>query len=142
MLKDILAISGQPGLHKLVSNTKNGVIVENLETKKRIPAYATSKISALQDIAIYTENGDDKPLVEVFKSIREKSNGGQAVTHKADNKALLSFFNEVMPEFDKERVYVSDIKKVLQWYNILQDLDMLNLLDETEENQATEEKAE
>jgi hypothetical protein len=72
MLKDILAISGQPGLYKLVSNTKNGIIVENLETKKRMPAYATSKVSALNDIAIYTVDGEDKPLIEVFTNIRNK----------------------------------------------------------------------
>jgi hypothetical protein len=133
MLKDILAISGQPGLHKLVSNTKNGVIVENLETKKRMPAYATSKISALEDIAIYTEDGDDKPLVEVFRSIREKEEGKATISHKVSGKELENFFSDILPDYDKDRVYSSDIKKVVQWYNTLQKLDMLNVLDEQEE---------
>ena len=140
MLKDILAISGQPGLYKLVSNTKNGIIVENLETKKRMPAYTTSKVSALNDIAIYTVNGEDKPLVDVMKSIREKENGGLAIEPKSSNNELKAYFEEVMPEYDQERVYVSDIKKVFQWYNILNQLDMLGLLDEKEEDSKEEEK--
>lgn len=146
MLKDILAISGHPGLHKMVSNTKNGIIVENLETKKRIPTYATAKVSALEDIAIYTEDGEDKPLGEVFKSIREKENGGPAISHKASSNELTDYFTAVMPEYDKERVYTSDIKKVYQWYNVLQKLDMLSTIDEkaeeVEETAKTEETAE
>ncbi|MBI9067403.1 MAG: DUF5606 domain-containing protein [Salinivirgaceae bacterium] len=146
MLKDILAISGQPGLYKLVSNTKNGIIVENLETKKRMPAYATAKVSALEDIAIYTEDGEDKPLGKVLISIREKENGGSAISQKAGNTELKKYFEEVMPEFDQERVYVSDIKKVIQWYNIIQKLEMLDILDkkddETEEKTETEVKEE
>jgi len=135
MLKDILAISGQPGLYKLVSNTKNGIIVENLENGKRMPAYATSKVSALEDIAIYTEDGEDKPLGEVFKNIREKENGGQAIDSKSDSNELKNYFEEIMPDYDKDRVYVSDIKKVIQWYNMIQKLDMLNLLDVKEEEE-------
>ncbi|MGE4289070.1 MAG: DUF5606 domain-containing protein [Salinivirgaceae bacterium] len=135
MLKDILAISGQPGLYKLVSNTKNGIIVENLETKKRMPAYATSKVSALNDIAIYTVDGEDKPLVEVFNNIRNKENGGQAIEPKSSNNELKTYFETIMPEYDQERVYVSDMKKVIQWYNLIQKLDMLHLLDEKEETE-------
>lgn len=97
MLKDILAISGQPGLYKLVSNTKNGIIVENLENKKRMPAYATAKVSGLEDIAIYTEDGEDTPLAEVFKKIRDKENAGPAISHKASGNELKSYFEEVMP---------------------------------------------
>ena len=134
MLKDILAISGQSGLCKLVSNTKNGIIVENLETGKRTPSYATAKVSALEDIAIYTEAGDDKPLGDILKSIRDKEDGGAAIDHKSSGEELKKYFEEVMPEYDKDRVYVSDIKKVFQWYNILQKLDMLNLLDVKDED--------
>lgn len=133
MLKDILAISGQPGLYKLVSNAKNGIIVENLETGKRMPTYATAKVSALADIAIYTADGEDKPLREVLKSIREKENGGLAIDPKVSNDELKNYFETVMPEYDKERVYVSDIKKVFQWYNTLQKLSMLDLFDEKAE---------
>ena len=140
MLKDILAISGQPGLCKLVSNTKNGIIVENLETGKRTPAYATAKVSALEDIAIYTEDSDDKPLNEILKSIREKESGNASINPKSNSDELKKYFEEVMPEYDKDRVYVSDIKKVFQWYNILQKLEMLDLLDL--EDETVEEKLE
>ena len=135
MLKDILAISGQPGLYKLVSNTKNGIIVENLETQKRMPVYATSKVSALNDIAIYTVDGEDKPLIEVFNNIRNKENGGQAIDSKSSNNELKAYFETIMPQYDQERVYVSDMKKVVQWYNLIQKLDMLHLLDEKEETE-------
>lgn len=147
MLKDILAISGQPGLYKLISNTKNGIIVENLETKKRMPSYATAKVSALEDISIYTEDGDDKPLGKVLISIREKEAGKQTISHKASTNELKEYFVQVMPEYDKDQVYISDIKKVLQWYNILQTVDMLDTIKvedkEEEENveKAEEEKA-
>ncbi len=142
MLKDILAISGEPGLYKLVSNTKNGIIVENLETNKRMPSYATAKVSALEDIAIFTEDGEDKSLREVLKSINEKENGGAAIKPKSDSSELKAYFEQVMPEYDKDRVYVSDIKKVFQWYGILQKLDMLGLLDKEEEKEdAIEEKS-
>ncbi len=133
MLKDILAISGQPGLYKLVSQTKNGVIVENIETNKRTPAYSSAKISALEDIAIYTQDGEDKPLGEVFNSIRTKEDSQAALSHKSSSNELKAYFAEIMPDYDEDRVYVSDIKKVLQWYNVLQANDMLSLLDETEE---------
>jgi hypothetical protein len=143
MLKDILSISGHSGLFKMVSSTKNGIIVENIEDKKRMPAYSTSKISALEDIAIFTQEGDDMPLGEVFKGIRTKENGGPAIDHKADNKALRTYFEGVMPTFDHERVYTSDIKKVIQWYNQLQKCNMLDLLDqEDEKTESKNEKAE
>lgn len=142
MLKDILAISGQPGLYKLVSNTKNGIIVENLETGKRMPTYATAKVSALEDIAIYTEDGEDKPLGEVLKSIREKENSGPALNPKSSNDELKNYFIEVMPDYDKERVYTSDIKKVFQWYNMIQKLEMLDLLDQKDEEIDEEVKEE
>lgn len=143
MLKDILAISGQPGLYKLISNTKNGIIVENIETKKRMPSYATAKVSALEDIAIYTEDGEDKPLAKVLKSIKEKAEGTEAISHKASSNELKTFFEEIMPEYDKERVYISDIKKVIQWYNVLQKNDMLDFSTEEEaDEKAEKEKAE
>ncbi len=140
MLKDILAISGQPGLYKLVSNTKNGIIVENLETKKRTPSYATAKVSALEDIAIYTEDGDDKPLNEVLLKIKEKEGGEQALSHKLGNNELKAYFDEIMADYDKERVYVSDIKKVIQWYNILQTVDMLDIIEATKDEEKEEEQ--
>ena len=117
-LKGILAISGYGGLFKLVTQTKNSIIVESLETKKRMPAYATSKISALEDIAIFTEE-EEVPLIDVFKKIYEKENGGKAIAKKSSNEELKDYFSKILPDYDKDRVYLSDIKKVVNWYNIL-----------------------
>lgn len=133
MLKGILSISGQSGLFKLVAESKNNIIVESLDTKKRIPVYSTAKVSALEDIAIYTETAD-VPLKDIFKSISDKEDGGAAISHKASGNELKSYFEEVVPEFDRDRVYVSDIKKVLLWYNTLQEKEMLDFT-ETEEEQ-------
>ena len=144
MLKGILSISGHQGLYKLVAESKNNIIVESLETGKRMPAYTTSKISALEDIAIYTDSADI-PLKDVFKIIFEKENGGEALGHKESAEKLKAYFGEILPEYDRDRVYVSDIKKVLLWYNILQEKNMLDFSeDETEEqpeNGEEEEKA-
>lgn len=141
MLKGILAISGQQGLFKLVAESKNNIIVESLETGKRMPAYSTSKISALEDIAIYTDAADI-PLKDVFKAIAEKENGGAALSHKESANSLKSYFTEVLPEYDRDRVYVSDIKKVLLWYNILQEKNMLDFTEENEEQDGSEAKDE
>lgn len=138
MLKGILSISGQTGLFKLVAESKNNIIVESLETSKRIPVHSTSKVSALEDIAIYTENGD-VPLKTVFKAIFEKENGGLALSPKATGNELKSYFVKVVPEFDKDRVYVSDIKKVLQWYNSLQVKELLDFTEQKENDQESNE---
>jgi hypothetical protein len=137
MLKGILAISGQPGLFKLIAESKNNIIVESLETGKRMPAYSTAKISTLEDIAIYSETGDI-PLKEVFKKISEKENGGEAVSPKSSNDKLKSYFEEILPEYDKSRVYVSDIKKVLLWYDILLKKSMLDFSEEDSEKEEPE----
>ncbi len=140
MLKGILAISGNSGLFKLVAESKNNIIVESLETKKRMPVYSTAKISALEDIAIYTLEAE-KPLQEVFKAIAEKEENGPAISHKSSANELKAYFEEVMPDYDKDRVYVSDIKKVLMWYNMLQENDMLDFSEEEKDADA-EEKSE
>lgn len=140
MLKGILSISGQSGLFKMVAESKNSIIVESMDTQKRMPVYSTSKISALEDIAIYTESGD-VPLKDVFKSIHEKENGGLALDPKSSGNDLKTYFEEIVPEFDKDRVYVSDIKKVLVWYNTLQEKEMLDF-SEKESDDAEEEKTE
>lgn len=138
MLKGILAISGQPGLFKLLAESKNNIIVESLETGKRMPAYSTTKISALEDIAIYTDT-DDVPLKDIFKAIYDKENGGKAISHKSSGNELKSYFEEVLPDYDKERVYVSDIKKVILWYTILHEKEMLDF---SEEEESGDEKSE
>lgn len=131
MLKEILAISGQSGLWKLVSQTKNGIIVENLDSKKRIPAYHTSKVSALEDIAIYTED-KEVPLKDVFKKIFEIENKGEVVLKKdATNDEVKKYFASILPDYDKDRVYVSDMKKVFVWYNILLKQNLINFENET-----------
>lgn len=133
MLKEILSISGQGGLFKVVSQGKNSLIVESLTDGKRMPAHASSRVSALEDISIYTEEGDVK-LYEVLKRINEKENGGPAIDSKSSNEQLKSYFLQVLPEYDKERVYVSDIKKVISWYNILQEKSMLDFSEPEEKN--------
>ena len=118
MLKGILAISGYPGLYEMKSQIKNGLIVEHLETKKRMPVYSTHKISSLEDIAIYTED-TEVILVDVFKNIFNKYEGKEVISHKSSNDELKNFFAVAVPGYDEDRVYVSDIKKVVNWYNIL-----------------------
>ncbi|WP_372752245.1 DUF5606 domain-containing protein [Labilibaculum sp.] len=137
MLKGILAISGHAGLFKMVSNAKNALIVESLIDKKRMAAYASSKISSLEDIAIFTEEGDVQ-LAEVFKNIKEKEKGEKAISHKASGNELKAYMSEVLPNYDEDRVYVSDMKKVFQWYNILQENNLLDLEESKEEKKEEE----
>ena len=130
MLKEILSISVKPGLYKLINNTSNDIIVESLLDGKRFAAYSNSKIIALEDISIYTED-EDMPLKEVLKRIFEKENGAQALSHKADTEKILAYFEEIVPEYDHNRVYVSDMRKIIQWYNLLADKKMLSFEEET-----------
>lgn len=132
MLKEILSISGKPGLQKLISNSSNAIIVESLVDGKRFPAYSNSKIIALEDISIYTEE-EDMPLKEVFKRMFAKENGKPALSHKESNEKIITYFNEIVPEYDKERVYTSDMKKIVQWYNLLTEKGILNFNEEEEE---------
>lgn len=120
MLRTILSISGKPGLYKLESHAKNMLIVESLIDKKKIPAHAKDKVISLGDIAIYTEDGE-MPLHKVLTSVKEKENGEVASINptKASTDELRAYFAEVLPNFDRDRVYPSDIRKLLNWYNIL-----------------------
>jgi len=119
MLKTILSISGRPGLYKLVNRGKGMLIVEEISTGKRPPAYARDKVISLGDISIYTEEGDT-PLGLVLDTVKEK-NEGKAVDIKAigNDADLREYFAEILPEYDRERVYTTDIKKLLSWYNLL-----------------------
>lgn len=123
-LKDILAITGEGTLFKFVAQGKNAVIVENLETGRRISAGATARVSALDEIALFT-TGEDMPLGKVMDLIWEKENGGEALSHKLPDAELKRYFATFMPDYDRDRVYTSDIKKVLHWYNILHKLNLL-----------------
>lgn len=117
-LKEILAISGQSGLYKFVAQGKNGIIVEALSDGKRSNASASAKVSALSEIAIFTQ-GEDIPLARVFENIYKHTSGKETISHKSSPEQLKAFFAEVLPEYDRDRVHVSDIKKVAAWYNIL-----------------------
>lgn len=119
MLTKILSVSGKPGLYKLISTSKNLNIVESLLDGKRIPVYLTEKVVALDDVSIYT-TGEDMPLREVFRKIKEKENGEKSVLgSKSSNREVFRYFEEILPNYDTEKVYASDIKKILNWYNIL-----------------------
>ena len=120
MLNMSLAISGKPGLFRLVSQGKNMIIVESLKDKRRMPAYGNEKIISLGDIAMYTDE-EDVPLRQVLKSIQTKENGALVSLDpkKASNDELKDFLQEVLPNFDRDRVHPSDIRKLIQWYNLL-----------------------
>lgn len=133
----ILAISGYPGLFKVVAQSSNGLIVESLLDKKRMNAFSNFKISALSDISVYT-TGDDLPLVDVFKRIREKQNEAVIDVSGSDPSAQRAYFTGVIPEFDQERVHNSDIKKIISWYNLLL---QNNLLDFTAKEEPVAEEA-
>lgn len=137
MLKDILAISGQPGLFKMVSKGSNSVIVESLLTKKRFPAHSSNKIISLEDIAIFTQT-EEIPLKVVLKKIAEKEDFKPCIDHKSSGEVLKGYFKQILPDYDENRVYTSDIKKLIHWYNLLQENEMLNF-DEEEPKESAEE---
>jgi hypothetical protein len=138
-LKEILSVSGKPGLYKVVAHTKTGLIVESIIDKKRIPVYTSDKMSNMEDISIFT-NDNDVQLREVFKLIHAKENGGISIDHKSDDKKLKEYFEQILPEYDKDRVYVSDIRKVFHWYNLLVTNELLDLTDKPEEPVEQEKK--
>jgi hypothetical protein len=138
-LKDILAISGEGTLFKFIAQGKNAVIVENLETGRRISAGATAKVSALEEISIFT-TGEDMPLGKVMDKIWEKENGGETLSYKLPDNDLKKYFGEAFPEYDKDRVYTSDIRKVLHWYNILHKLNLLVKEEEEKKEEAGTEE--
>lgn len=117
-VEKVLAISGKPGLYELKLQTRAGFIAQSLVDGKKVTVGLKSNVSLLSEISIYTNTGEVK-LFEVFARIAEKQNNEQAISHKATNEELEAFFGEVLPDYDKDRVYHSDIKKVLNWYNIL-----------------------
>lgn len=139
MLKTILSVSGKPGLYQLVSHGKSMLIVESLVDKKRIPAYAKDKVISLGDIAIYTES-TEVPLHEVFAAIKEKENGEKAsIKSSSTTDEFRNYFAEILPDFDRDRVYPSDIKKLIGWYNTLIDAGITDFSPKTSEEESTEE---
>jgi len=143
-LEKILAISGKPGLYVLKVQTRTGFVAESLLDGKKITVNLKSNVSLLSEISIYTYDGE-KPLTEVMQRIATKENKGQAISHKEDNATLAAYFKEILPDYDEERVYPSDIKKVLNWYNTLQAKGLVTDLapaaaEATEEAPVAEEK--
>jgi hypothetical protein len=138
-LSKILSISGKPGLFQVVSQLKNAVLVESLLDKKRFPAFAHEKISSMEEIAVFTAT-EDKPLKDILKTIYDKQEGKPALDAKSDNKLLQAFFLEVVPDYDVERVYLSDIRKIIGWYNLLLEHQLLDFTEKEEEKE--EEKKE
>ncbi|MCE3258410.1 MAG: hypothetical protein K0S12_51 [Bacteroidetes bacterium] len=136
-LTGIISISGQPGLYKIIAQSKNGIIVEGLADKKRVNVYSSTKVSTLSDISMFT-TGDDKPIDEIMTTIFEKEKGGPAVDNKADDKTVEKYFGEILPEYDKDRVYVSNMRKLFSWYNALQSTG--NLKEKEEKTEGEEKK--
>ncbi len=132
-LSKILTITGRPGLYRHIAQSKNSAVVESLEDGKRSSAFISEQLSSLSDIAVFT-TGEDIKLEEVFKKIYEKENGKKALKHNAPVEEIKKYFNETVPEYDKERVYVSDLKKILKWYGILIDANILEFSAESEED--------
>lgn len=128
-LSKILAISGKPGLYKMMAQTKNGLVVESLQDGKKFTAFSHERISTLEEISIYTTD-EDRPFKEILKAIYDLQEGKAAIPHKSSNDELKAFFEKAVPDYDKENVYVSDIKKVINWYNILQEHDLLDFTEE------------
>lgn len=125
MLEGILSIAGQQGLFKLISKGKHNVIVESLMTGKRMPAFSTSRISTLEDVAIYTEDGDI-PLQDIIINVFDKYQKELPVSNKSNAGELASFMEEAVPNYDKDRVYQSDIKKLVNWYSQLIEYNIVN----------------
>jgi Domain of unknown function (DUF5606) len=124
-VEKILAIAGKPGLFELKIQTRSGFLAESLLDGKKITVGLRSNVSLLSEISMYTYS-EEKPLVEILRSIAIKENEGPTISNKEDNAKLISYFKEILPDYDEDRVYVSDIKKLLNWYNILQGKGMVS----------------
>ena len=124
-ISGIISISGMGGLFKVTGQLKNGLLAKSLTDGKNIPVYASNKVSALEDISVFCES-DDIPLKDVFQKIKDKENGGPALdAKKSEDKAIIAYFGEVLTDYDRDRVYKSDMRKIIGWYNLLQANDLL-----------------
>lgn len=138
-LDKILAISGKPGLYELKTQTRSGFLAESLIDGKRLSVSIRHNVSVLSEIAIYTLT-EEVPLREIFKKIYEKENGEQTISHKESKNKLEEYFAEVLPDYDEERVYSSDMKKVIQWYNILQSKGLTDFSEPEKTDKADQEE--
>jgi len=139
-LEGIINVSGKSGLHKIVSQGKNSVIVESLTDKKRMPVYSHTGANSLEEIGIYTYD-DTIPLIDIFTKIATKEDCKTCLSHKSSKTELENYFREILPEYDEDRVYISDIKKVFQWYNALHESGLVQLPKE-EKTKTTKNKKE
>jgi len=137
-LDKILSISGKPGLYQLKTQTRTGLLAESLVDGKKITVSARQNVSLLSEIAIYTLT-EEVPLGDIFTKISEKENGGEAIGHKSSKDQLEEYFFNILPDYDEDRVYPSDIKKIVQWYNLLTKIGMTNF-SSSEENTSDEEE--
>ncbi len=138
-LKDIISISGKPGLYRVLKNSRKGVIVESLTDGKRMPVHAAHKISALEDISVYTTE-EDLPLGDMMYKIYQQEDGGATIHHKSNQEELMEHARKILPEMDEDRVYPSDVKKMFQWYNILHEAEALKVKEKDDEEEAGAEK--
>ena len=139
-LEKILSISGKPGLYKILTQTRGGFVAESLLDKKKVTVNMQSNVSVLSEIAIYTLT-EELPLKEVFKKINDKENGKPtSISHKDSKDVLEEYFFEVLPDYDEDRVYASDIKKVVQWYNLLHSQNLLDFIQEDSKDLKSEEE--
>jgi hypothetical protein len=138
-LKDILAISGKSGLYKFISQARNGIIVESFTDKKRVAIPSNAKVSALEDIAIFTDT-EEVPLGDVFAKLFEKEGGKKTIDHKSTPDQLKSILESILPNYDREKVYVSDMKKLVLWYNLLLELNLLNIEEDSKEENTEDNK--
>lgn len=138
-IEGIINVSGKPGLHKIVSQGKNSVIVESLTDQKRMPIYPHNPANSLEEIGIYTYE-DTLPLVDVFTNIARNTKCNSCISHKQPKDELESYFREILPDYDEERVYISDIKKVFQWYNALHSAGLVQLPKEEKTKKKTTTK--
>ena len=142
-LEGIINVSGKPGLFKIVSQGKQMVIIESLTDGKKGPLHAQYQANMLEEVGIYTYN-DTKPISEIFDNIAEKEKGDKTISHKSPNDELTNYFREILHDYDEERVYISDIKKVIQWYNIMQNSGLIetpkNKKEKPKENKSRNKK--
>jgi len=140
-LNKILSIAGKPGLYRLVAQSKNGLIIESLLDGKRMNAFMNEKISSLEEISLFSHS-EDVALKDVLQNIFNLTNGQKAIDNKADDVKIKEFFGQIVPDYDKERVYVSHMRKVIGWYNLLQEKGMLDFTEEEVTESKPEETAE
>ena len=123
-LEGIINVSGKPGLFKIISRSNNTVIIESLTDQKRTAIYSHNQANLLDEIGIYTYN-DTVPISDIFTEIAKKTSCGPSINHKSSKDELMNYFRDILPEYDEDRVYISDIKKVIQWYNIMQSVNLI-----------------